>query len=88
MDYKFLDKVLDQIVYETEIDYEKERVYTPFPFLSSILSLPFLTLPHPTIIPSSFFYHCRDVYGLNDEESEYVWGEYRNIIKDMIKNNG
>tara|TARA_R110000737_G_scaffold352256_1_gene397495 strand:+ start:384 stop:650 length:267 start_codon:yes stop_codon:yes gene_type:complete len=87
MNKKFLHKVLNQLVRETRIDYEKERVYTPFPFLSSILSLPFLTLPHPTIIPSSFFYHCRDVYGLNDEESEYVWGEYRNIIKDKINSN-
>ena len=30
--------------------------------------------------------HCRDVYGLNDDEIEYVWKEYKQIIKDKIRN--
>ena len=30
MDYKFLDKVVDQIVRETEIDYVNESIYFPF----------------------------------------------------------
>jgi hypothetical protein len=36
MDKKFLNKVLDQIVRETEIDYENEKIFVPF------LSLPFI----------------------------------------------
>jgi hypothetical protein len=84
MDKKFLDKVVDQLVRETRIDYENDRIFTPFYLLSfplSSLSLsPFS--PYP-----SFIIHCRDVYGLNEQEIKYVWKEYRNIIKDKISQN-
>ena len=30
MNYKFLHKVIDQLVYETEIDYENDILFTPF----------------------------------------------------------
>jgi hypothetical protein len=33
---------------------------------------------------SGFEGHCKGVYGLNTDESEYVWGEWRKIIKDKI----
>ena len=82
MDYKFLDKVLDQLVRETTIDMDEGRIYPPFLF-----SL----LPHRSFFPSppfSFTIHCRDVYGLNEQEIKYVWKEYKDIIKDKIENNG
>ena len=85
MDYKFLDKVVEQIVRETEIDYDRKVIGNPFPF-------PIVFYPHfsrsSRLIPFSFFNHCRDVYGLNKQEIEYVWEEYRNIIRDKIENNG
>jgi len=90
MDNKFLDKVVDQIVSETKIDYRgKGKIFTPF-------SLPFFVFvplnPSFSSLSSSyrsnFFNHCRDVYGLNEEETEYVWNEYKDIIIDKIKNNG
>ena len=87
MDKKFLDKVLDQIVSETEIDYEKGIIH--FPFINRSL---FASSFNPPFFPSSLslhlFKHCRDVYGLNNEESKYVWEEYKQIIKDKLKNNG
>ena len=96
MDKKFLDKVLDQIVSETKIDYDQGIIHFPFPLHFSVPSLssflfsplffpPFLSLP---FFPRFFFKHCRDVYGLNNEESKYVWEEYKQIIIDIIKNNG
>ena len=67
---------MDQLVGETTIDYEKEKVYTSFSF------------PHPTFASSPFSYifttHCKEVYGLNYEETEYVWDQFRQIIKDKI----
>jgi hypothetical protein len=39
---------------------------------------------HLPPIYTLFEQHCRDVYGLNEEEIEYVWNEYRDIIKDKI----
>ena len=89
MDKKFLNKVVDQIVRETEIDYDRRVIETPFsPHVGSILFFP----PYPFVrsfpLPLPFLKHCKDVYGLNIQETEYVWGEYREIIIDEIENNG
>ena len=76
MDKKYLDKVVDQLVRETRIDYDEGWLYTPFSSLPSYISL---FLP-----PHYFSHHCNNVYGLNKHEIEYVWNEYRKIIKDKI----
>ena len=81
MDKKFLDKVVDQIVRETTIDYDNGRIDSPFTvFYHSDLIMA------PTAPTYYFTTHCIDVYGLNDLEVEYVWNEYKNIIKDKINN--
>ena len=86
MDYKFLNKVLDQIVGETDIDYRgRGKIFTPF-ILSHFLISTFTI--HYSSYRSNFFNHCKNVYGLNEEESKYVWEEYKRIIKDKIDNNG
>jgi len=90
MDYKFLNKVLDQIVRETRVDYDKEEVYFPFLFSPSHPSLlfPLSSLPILPLVPRDslfqFSNHCRDIYGLNEEEIEYIWEEYREIIYNKI----
>lgn len=84
MDYKYLDKVVDQIVNETRLDRDERRLYTPF----TSISLYFPTTIHfynPTLF-SPFSEHCKNVYGLNKEETDYVWDEYKKIIID--KTNG
>ena len=84
MDKKFLNKVLDQLVYETRIDYNERRIY--FPSFSSPLSL-FLTCtlsPSRSFITNSFTEHCKNVYGLNDGEIDYVWDQYKEFIIDKI----
>ena len=80
MDYKFLHKVIDQIVSETILDYDRKVIETPFP-VHSFSSFPFLLYS-----PFSLLKHCKEVYGLNKQEIEYVWEEYREIIKDKINN--
>ena len=83
MDYKFLDKVLDQIVRETTIDMDEGRIYPPS--CPNVYSSYTFSSPSP---PFSFTIHCRDVYGLNEQEIKYVWKEYKDIIIDEIENNG
>ena len=93
MDKKFLNRVLDQLVSETTIDYDKETIRTPFPlinpnafarYLFTSGSPIFHRQPSPFI---SFISHCRDVYGLNDDEVNYIWVKWRDIIK-YKKDNG
>jgi len=89
VDYKFLDKVVDQLVRETSLDINNKKViYVPesnpyghryshqrnlFQYLSSLNSnTPIKSLSG----------HCRDIYGLNDQEMLYVWNKYKKIIKD------
>ncbi len=86
MDKKFLDKVVDQIVRETEIDYVNESIYFPF-LLDTTNLIPFLNL-RKTKYYIPFINHCRDIYGLNDEEILYVSDKYKKIINDKLKNNG
>jgi len=89
MDKGFLDKVVEQIVSETRIDYNTQegddegRIYTPFqkPFFLSFSLLSFLLVSFKT-----FYRHCEEVYGLNYDETEYVWEEYKEIIR--VKING
>jgi len=87
MDKKFLHKVVGQLIRETEIDrYHNISVSyfsPPLPFRTFLFPL----LPGvPLSLLSSFYKHCRDVYGLNNDEVDYVWEEYRNSIIYLIKN--
>ena len=85
MDKRFLNKVLDQIVNETTIDYEKGEIQIPFSDIS--IDIPHsLLLHHLDFHPFLFLFsdHCKNVYGLNKEETEYVWEEYKNIIIDKL----
>ena len=90
MDYRFLDKVIDQIVSETMVNGETERIKTPFRHLSYSFLLHFqlptnlLASSKTSALLSSFSDHCKKVYGLNKDEVGYVWKEYRDIIKDML----
>ena len=85
MDKKFLNKVLDQIVRETRIDYRgKGKIFVPF----SPRHYPTHFSFHFSSYRSNFSHHCKNVYGLNDDEIRYVWNEYKKIIKDKIENNG
>ena len=83
MDKKFLDKVVGQLVSETKItDFDKGyEAYISVPFRPG----GFLTARN--ILYSTYWkyhVHCRDVYGLNPDETLYVWGEYEKIIKEKI----
>ena len=85
MDYKFLDKVVEQIIYETEVS--NGEVY--FPFLNS--GFPRRAMS-PTKIRSYLLYnfseHCESVYGLNDDERLLAWGKFKNEYFDKFPYNG
>ncbi len=94
MDYKFLHRVIDQLVYETKIDFDEKKIYFPFSYssfsLSFVLSFSSFLSPSNFFITSSSYFvdHCREIYGLTDDEVGYVFEEYKDIIKDKIESNG
>ena len=88
MDKKFLHKVIDQIVSETMVNGETERIKTPFRQLSYSFTLHF-QLPSSSssstsVLLSSFSRHCKEIYGLDKDEVGYVWDKYVQIFRDKI----
>ena len=84
----YLDKVIEYLLRDTNIDYKNEKITTPFSFSSRLSpSLPiFVFSPSSFSLFLLFSSYCKEVYGLTDEEMEYVWNEYKEIITDKIKN--
>jgi len=76
---RYLDKVLDYIVSRTKIDKIRGEIIFPFTNLS-----------HPTFhslnssIFSPFVKYCNRQFGLTEEEIEYVYRRYVEIIEDKI----
>jgi len=92
MDKEFLNKVLNQIVSETELVYDRGRLWYIFPFSSQ----PWLRRNEILIelidlnfgLGNEFDKHCRDIYGLSNDEIDYVYKEYSRNLRDKIKSNG
>ena len=82
---RYLDRVVMELMGSTKIDFEKKKI--DYPFLSSPLFSSSLShfLSHPSFSSLRFFDYCKDKYGLTEKEEDYVWKEYRNIIKDKIE---
>ena len=81
---KYIDKVIGSLVRSTKIDYEKEIVSTPlseFPYPLVFFFYPLTTTSSLYIFLSTY---CRYQFGLTEEEIDYVWKEYKDIIKDKI----
>jgi hypothetical protein len=70
MDKKFLNKVLEQIISESTIDYEMKKVYPPFSYGYTPSSC-FSFLYNP------FQKHCEEVYSLkNKSDLFYIWTNF------------
>ena len=85
---KYLDKVVGYIVRGTKINYEYNSIAFPFTSLSiSSTTPPFHSFRYYLRFPSETFNsHCRNTFGLTEEEIDYVWKEYKRIIKEKIDN--
>jgi len=85
---KYIEHIIKDMVRDTDIDYDNDRIRSPFFYYPLIyLSLSPSHLPHLSIPSSSFSMYCKNSYGLTETEIEYVWYQYRDIIKDKIRNN-
>jgi len=88
----YLDKVIEFIVRDTKIDYDKDEIQFPFlPFVSLLSSLHIRNVLLPSFNSDrfqtlDFSDYCKNVYGLTDKEIEYVWNQYRTIILEKVEN--
>ena len=83
MNNKFLNKSCDQIVSETRII--DNKLHTPF--LSNFPLPPYyITLLLTFSSFSPFSSHCKDIYCLNKEETDYIWDKYKKEVVSIINN--
>ena len=74
---KYLDMVLDFYVRNTKIDFDNRTIFTPFIDKIKFESYMFGDL--------MFGYYSEKHFGLTEDEIEYLWKVYRNIIKGKIE---
>jgi hypothetical protein len=78
----YLDKIVDQIVNETNIDYKKEKIIVPFSCSPSSCFFNSRVAQQP---PSGLFInYSQEIYGLTDNEIQYVWTRYIRILRNKI----
>ena len=84
---KYLDKILEWFVRDTIINYETSIIYYPFSSIGPTgkrLPSYFDNLRNKLSMtfPSDIHIYCRDTYGLNPDETKYIWDKYKKIIRD------
>ena len=75
----YLDKVVEHILRETDIDYEKWRINYPF-FENTTYSFQY-TLP----FSGPFIRYCNNIFPLSEDEMRYVHFMYTGIIHSKIR---
>ena len=85
-DKKYLDKVLDYIVSRTKIDYGKGLISFPFTTQTTHQTNLFLLTAYELHFSLPFVKYCNRQFGLTNDEVEYVYRRYLEIIVDKIKN--
>ena len=84
---KYLNKILEWFVRDTIINYETSIIYYPFSSIGptgKLLPSFFDNLKNKLSMtfPSDIHIYCRDTYGLNPDETKYIWDKYKKIIRD------
>ena len=80
---KYLDKVIENLIRRTKIDYDKGEII--FPFTTNSTRFSFSKSFHPFYLIFPFAKYCNKIYGLTDEETEYVHMVYMETLKDKIE---
>lgn len=76
----YLDKVVDQLVNETIVT--GGEIVAPFTNSVNTFSFPYLL--SSSLLFDLFEEYCIGIYGLTKNEIDYVWEQYKNLIKDNI----
>ena len=82
-DKKYLDKIIKYFVSRTKIDYDKEEII--FPFTTNSTRHSFSKSFHLFYLIFPFAKYCKNMFGLTEEETEYVYMVYMKTLKDKIE---
>lgn len=74
----YLDKIVQYIIDDTVIDYDEGEI--KYPYYSNILLIHNHQLPFSVHSFRAFSIYCKDMYGLDIEEIQYVWKHYKDKI--------
>tara|TARA_R100000734_G_C3318416_1_gene112542 strand:- start:3336 stop:4061 length:726 start_codon:yes stop_codon:yes gene_type:complete len=75
---EYLDKVVEHLLRETDIDYEKRRVN--YPFFDTSYSFQY-TLPYS----GPFIRYCKNIFPLSKNEMRYVYEMYVGFLDSKIR---
>ena len=86
---RYLDKVVERLVSETHIDVGDGSLYAPGnTHITKTRGSQFVAkqafnpeFPSYNRLFSHILHHCRDIYGLTDQEINYVWNQYFDEIE-------
>jgi hypothetical protein len=83
---KYINYVVNDLVKNTEIDYEKRKIIFPFNLhLRFHFKSTIFIKPNPTN-SLDFKYYTVKTYGSHDEEIEDIWNLYKQRIEILISN--
>ena len=82
---RYIDKVLDYIVSRTKIDEIRGEIKFPFTTQTTHQIHPVYLDFERRDFTLPFVKYCNGQFGLTEEEIEYVWKEYVEIIEDKIE---
>ena len=93
---QYLEKVINHMVKGSKIDHVEEEVqfpstkFTPFTFKEKEKPYRYIEFDDfPGLIgDSDFDEYCKETYGLNEVETEYVWERWLEIMKDKVIGTG
>jgi len=79
---RYISYVINDLIRNTKIDYELERIEFPFSFFPFSFSL-FISYPafHSLTFSSNYI---KEMYGVPESMSDSIWDQYKNIIKDKV----
>lgn len=82
---KYIDNIINYFVKGTKLVYTKyddeDELETPF----LKYSVPIDVFVAQNTTSRTFNEHCKNIFGLTNAEKDYVWIEYRKIIREKIK---
>lgn len=92
---RYINYVVNDLIKDTKIDYDKRRVNFPLPILPPSLYSPPQLSSFPFLLSSSFLsFSCPDSYftdyiiikyGVRESEIEIIWKLYKEKVLSLIK---